>query len=112
MDLDLKQRQHVTALPPMDIVHKETNTCLQKLSSFTQSNFISTKNFCDRPIGKLRANVMVENEFHYNEWGVSILAKEVKKSFFSKANIGNCRRIEVISSLANTTSIASPQFQP
>ena len=76
-----------SALPPLENRHKETNVCLQKLSSFTGSNFILTKTFTGRQTGKIRSNVI--NDFHYNEYGVCLLAKELKKSFFSKANVGN-----------------------
>ena len=29
------------------------------------------------------------NGIHYNEWGIRMLAKEMKKSLYSKANIHN-----------------------
>ena len=80
-------RQHVTALPPMNEFCVEVNEKLQKLSKYTGSNYISTKAFLDRATGKLRANVMVGK--HYNEWGIRMLAKELKKSLYSTANIGN-----------------------
>ena len=79
-------RQHLTALPPLTRGHKEVSQLLQKLSLHTESNFISTKVFEDRGTGRLRTNTM--KDIHYNELGTKILAKEIKKSLFSRANIG------------------------
>ena len=76
-------RQHVTAIPPLDTAHIEVNKSLQKLSSFTETNFVSAKAFCDRNTGNLLADVMVENDFHYKKYGVCLLAKSLKKSLYS-----------------------------
>ena len=86
-------RQHIMALPPLDNEHTQVNTALQKLSKHTESNFISTKPFQDRITGKLRANTM--KGFHYNDLGVKLIAKEMKKSLFSTANIGNTQLISL-----------------
>ena len=75
-------------LPYFDGWAVEANKLLQKLSKHTGSNFISTKSFLDRGSGKLRANLM-RDPIHFNEWGVRILAKEIKKSLYSKANMEN-----------------------
>ena len=85
-------RQHITAVPPVDENH--TNLCkqLQKLSSFTQCNFVSTNVFKDRTSGQLRAGmteVTQSGVHHYTEWGLKILAKEIKKSLYSTANTAN-----------------------
>ena len=82
-------RQHITALPPLDREHIEVNNELQKLCRFTESNFISTKALQDRTTGKIRPHTM--RGFHYNELGVRILAKEMKKSLYSTANTDNTR---------------------
>ena len=82
-------RQHITALPPLDREHIEVNNQLQKLCRFTESNFISTKALQDRTTGKIRPHTM--RGFHYNELGVRILAKEMKKSLYSTANTDNTR---------------------
>ena len=82
-------RQHITALPPMNDKLKSTNALLQKLANHTESNFIHTKVFSDRASGNLRANVM--EGIHYNDWGVRLLAKEIKKSLYSHANKENNR---------------------
>ena len=79
-------RQHITAIPPLANGHREVNKSLQKLSKFTESNYISAKNFQDKTTGKLRAGLM--NGIHYNEWGIRTIAKETKKSLYSTANIG------------------------
>ena len=80
-------RQHLAGLPPIGTDHIETNKLLQKLCSFTQSNYISTKAFMDRASGKLRSGLI--NGFHYNSMGVKHLAKEIKKSLYSPANRDN-----------------------
>ena len=80
-------RQHITAIPPLANGHKEVNRQLQKLSRHTQTNFISTKPFLDHTTGKLRPNLT--NGIHYTEWGIRILAREIKKSLYSSANIEN-----------------------
>ena len=73
-------RQHLTALPPLGEKHSKANHLLQKLTAYTESNFISTKVFCDKTTKKLRANLMERDGYHYNDWGVRMLAKEIKKS--------------------------------
>ena len=83
-----KARQHIAAVPPISENHVNLNKHLQKISSFTECNFISTKAFIDKSSGKLRSGLM--NGIHYNEVGIRILAKEMKKSLYSDANIGNC----------------------
>ena len=80
-------RQHITALPPLAQLHNETNHHLQQLSRDTQSNFISTKVMRDKSSGRPRANIF--EGFHYNDYGVKILAKEMKKSLYSTANLQN-----------------------
>ena len=57
---------------------------LQRLSSHTESNFISTKVFIDNASGRLRARTM--EGIHYSDFGVRLLAKEIKKSLYSNAN--------------------------
>jgi hypothetical protein len=95
-------RQHITALPPLDSTHVDVNKLLQKLSSNTESNFISTKVFQDRTTGKLRTNTM--KGIHYTaEWGIKILAKEIKKSLFSTANTSN-KQLETIHSISTSSS--------
>jgi hypothetical protein len=95
-------RQHITALPPLDNKHVVTNKLLQKLSSYTESNFVSTKVFQDKTTGKMRTNTM--NGFHYSaEWGIKILAKEIKKSLFSTVNTSN-KQLETIYSISTSTS--------
>ena len=66
--------------------HNKVNDQLQKLSSFTQTNFVSTKEFKDKRTGKIRSNLM-KDFVHYNDWGVKILAQQIKKSLYSIANI-------------------------
>ena len=82
-------RQHITALPPSKERYIDVNKQLQKLSQNTSSNFISTKNFLDQHTGRLRANLLKLDGFHYNEIGVKIIAKEMKKSLYSTANLGS-----------------------
>ena len=93
-------RQHVIALPPMDENHIEVNATLQRLCKFTGSNFVSTKPFLDRHTNKLRGKTMCWKEgrldFHYNSVGTKILAKEIKKSLYSTANIQNKRLTQIL----------------
>ena len=78
-------RQHVTAFPPLSHDHNQMNKGLQKLCQNLGCNFISTKTFQDHATGRLRANLM--RGFHYNSIGIRHLAKEIKKSLFSSANL-------------------------
>ena len=93
-------RQHICAIPPLQNGHNKVNEQLQKLSAYTQTNFVSTKEFKDINTGKIRPNLM-KDFVHYNDWGVKILAKQIKKSLYSTANIGSkqlenmCRISEV-----------------
>ena len=87
-------RQHITAVPPVDDNHVNLCKQLQKLSSFTECNFVSTNVFKDKTSGKLRSgmtNITQSGVHHYSEWGLKILAKEIKKSLYSTANTGNAR---------------------
>ena len=90
-------RQHVTAVPPLNESYIEAYKLLQKLSKITGSNFVSTKSFLDRNTGKLRANLI--EGFHYNEWGVRLLAKEIKKSLYSLANRENGHLSQLLKSV-------------
>ena len=80
-------RQHLTQIPPVVAGHEKVNQSLQKLASYTESNLISVKVFIDKTTKRLCANLT--NGIHYNEWGVRIFTKEIKKSLYSKANTGS-----------------------
>ena len=80
-------RQHLALIPPVVEGHVEANASLQKLAMDSGSNVITNKPFLDRATGKLRANLTKGT--HYTDWGVKLIAKEIKKSLYSKANIGN-----------------------
>ena len=82
-------RQHLTELPPLSDAQIEVNGMFRRLATHTASNLISTKQFRDRATGQLRLNTIASDGFHYNDVGVKILAKELKKSLFSSANITN-----------------------
>ena len=73
-------RQHICAIPPLQNGHNKVNEHLQKLSSYTQTNFVRTKEFKDKNTGKIRSNLL-KDFVHYNDWGVRILAKQIKKAF-------------------------------
>ena len=79
-------RQHIVAIPPISRDHIEVNKSLQKLSQNLECNFVSAKPFLDHATGKIRANLMRNDGYHYNDVGIRHLAKEIKKSLFSSAN--------------------------
>ena len=104
-------RQHITALPPITGKSKEVNEKLQKLCSFTESNFISTKVFSDKASGKIRSGLT--EGIHYTNWGVKILAKEMKKSLYSSANKQSKRLSDMRDMLASETNHEiTPQPEP
>ena len=74
---------------------------LQKLSNHTESNFVSTKALTDSASGKLRARTM--DGIHYNDLGIRILAKEIKKSLYSSAN-RTSRRLSTLCALTDCTN--------
>ena len=78
--------QHITGLPPLQNSHKIITKRLQKMCQYTKCNFIHTKVFSDRKTGKIRRDTM-RDFLHYNEYGIKILAKQIKKSLYSEANI-------------------------
>ena len=78
-------RQHVTALPPLSKKHIEVNQNLQKLCSFTQSNFVSTNELRDEPTGRIRTGLTVD--YHYNSYGLALVARAMMKSLFSTSNL-------------------------
>ena len=81
-------RMHITALPPISNTHEAINDMLQTLGDNTGTNFIPTKAFLDNNDGLLRSECM-KDDYHYNEYGVKVLAKAIKKSLYSDKNIGN-----------------------
>ena len=78
-------RQHITGLPPLQNSHKRVTRYLQKLCKYMKCNFIHTKVFEDRATGKIRRDTM-RDYLHYNEYGIKILAKQIKKSIYSRNN--------------------------
>ena len=78
-------RQHIKGLPPLQNSHKRVTRYLQKLCKYTKCNFIHTKVFEDRATGKIRRDTM-RDYLHYNEYGIKILAKQIKKSIYSRNN--------------------------
>ena len=91
-------RQHLTALPPLANGHKSVSTLLQRLSTHTESNFVSTKVFTDGASGKLRAKTM--DGIHYSDFGIRLLAKEMKKSLYSSSN-KNSQRLSTLCAFTN-----------
>ena len=55
----------------------------------------------DKSSGRPRANIF--EGFHYNEYGIKILAKEMKKSLYSTANLEN-RHLQQMATLSSSTS--------
>ena len=101
-------RQHITAVPPLEDKHDNLNSQLQKLSKFTESNFISTKDFKDRATGKICSNVM--NDYHYKAVGSKILAKAIMKSLYSTSNI-KPTRLARMSQIRRHSEMQNPQIQ-
>ena len=81
-------RMHVTGLPPIPDSHIEINDMLDRLCDYTDSNFVTTEPFRHNKTGKLRSETM-RDAFHYNEYGVKILAKEIRRNLYSEKNIGS-----------------------
>ena len=108
-------RQHIVASPPMDTQHIESNKALQKLIKFTGSNFITAKPFLDKNTKQLRANTMKVKhgkiDYHYNEVGIKILAKGIKKSLFSTANVHNIQLTQISHSMKES-DLARKQSTP
>ena len=71
-------RQHIMAIPPIGKTHGDVNDVLQKLSKFTETNFISLKALRDTRTERIRPNLMYG--IHYNEYGIKLVARDIKKS--------------------------------
>lgn len=95
-------RQHITAIPPIGHSHNEVNIQLQNLSKFTETNFITTKSLRDRNTGKIRTGLM--EGIHYNRYGISMVAREMKKSLYSTANRENNQLKSLNQSMKNQAS--------
>ena len=104
-------RQHVTALPPLTKAHITMNKSLQKLAQNLECNFISTKAFLDHATGKLRGNLMRNDNYHYNDVGIRHLAKEIMKSLFSNANRESIVLSQIIEMRNNAPAVASTSQQ-
>ena len=86
-------RQHIMAIPPIGKTHGDVNDVLQKLSKFTETNFISLKALRDTRTERIRPNLMYG--IHYNEYGIKLVARDIKKSLYSDANREN-RQLKVL----------------
>ena len=80
------------AFPPLSKEHIEINKMFAKMSRVTKTNMISTKVFTDENTGKIRPDTMKVKkdrsiDFHYNDYGIKLLAKEIGKSLYSSSNI-------------------------
>ena len=87
-------RQHVVGLPPLNDEYIKTNKLLEKQCKFTGSNYVSTKAFLDKKTKRPRSDCFEDSpyEYHYEgKIGVPTLAKAIKKSLYSDANIDNDR---------------------
>ena len=78
--------QHM-AIPPIGKTHNDVNELLQKLSRFTETNFISTKALRDNQTGRIRPDLM--KGIHYNNDGIKPVAYALMKSLYSSANREN-----------------------
>ena len=81
-------RMHVTGLPPISNSHIAISDMLERLCEYTDTNYVTTEPFRDSKTGKLRSETM-KDAYHYNEYGVKILAKEIRRRLYSEKNIGS-----------------------
>ena len=102
-------RQHIMAIPPIGKTHNEVNDLLQKLSKFTETNFISLKALRDTRTGRIRPNLM--NGIHYNEYGIRLVARDIKKSLYSDANREN-RQLSVLNDVMSSDENSPPNVNP
>lgn len=92
-------RQHIMAIPPIGKTHNEVNELFQQLSKFTEANFITTKALRDNRTGRIRPNLM--DGIHYNDYGIKLVAREIKKSLYSTANRENQKLRMLADSMLN-----------
>ena len=81
-----KARVHITALPPTEQA-KEANFHLRELAGETKSNFISLKGMKDRATHRVAAGMIQETRQLYTTRGTTTLAREIKRSLYSNANL-------------------------
>ena len=81
-------RMNAIGLPPISDSHMKINDMLHRLCNYTDSNYVDTSVFQDWNTGKLRSATM-KDAIHYNEYGVKILAKEIRRNLYSTKNIGS-----------------------
>ena len=81
-----KARVHITALPPTEQA-KEANFHLRELAGETKSNFISLKGMKDRATQRVAAGMIQGTSQLYTTRGTTTLAREIKRSLYSNANL-------------------------
>ena len=81
-----KARVHITALPPTEQA-KEANFHLRELAGETKNNFISLKGMKDRATQRVSAGMIQVNSPLYTARGTITLAREIKRSLYSNANL-------------------------
>ena len=104
-------RFHLTALPPNGKPKEDAGSQLRELAQSTGCNFISLKGLKDKNTKKLRANMLQTDGVHYTEVGVKILAKEIKRSLYSNANMPTGGVLCDLSKLQQTVSSITSQNQ-
>ena len=81
-----KARFHISALPPREGA-QEANFHLRGLAGESKSNFVSLKGMKDRRTQKFMAGMIQDDGHQLTRQGTRILAQEVKRSLYSKANM-------------------------
>jgi hypothetical protein len=84
-----KARLHICAMPPLSPTYINANAKLQETARDTGCTFISVKEMCNHVSQTIFPKYMETDKMHYLSAGISIIAKNIKHSLHSGANLIN-----------------------
>ena len=73
---------HIGSVAPTNSKHIDFNAQLKNLANSRNAPFIPVDAMLDEYTGQLKQNMVLPNDIHYTKKGVSVLAKEVKRSIY------------------------------
>ena len=78
-------RIHVGCVAPSNGKHIHFNVGLLELATAREAPAISTEAMYDQKSGKPRQNLYKPDQIHFTQAGIGVLAKQIKKSLYSKS---------------------------
>ena len=74
-------------MPPVTQNHIDANKELASLAQKTGANFISVKALSDASTKRILPTLIQNDLLHYNNEGIKAIARQIKRSLYSNANL-------------------------